>query len=161
MVPFSIRNTRGHSLSAVSTFCSTSRIDTPALVDAVDLAPDLRNQARHDAFGRLVEDDQLRPHHQAARDREHLLLAARQRDGRLLQALLETREAGEHIVFAFGVALAGDADAQVFQHRKIGKDAAPLRHVADALARNLMGRASAEVERRRTRSFRGFSAPVP
>ena len=76
MVPFSIMNTRGQSLSAVSTFCSTSRIDTPALVDAVDFAPDLRDQARHDPLGRLVENDQLGPHHQAARDREHLLLAA-------------------------------------------------------------------------------------
>src|SRR5262245_61955128 len=36
------------------------------LVDAVNLAPDLRDEARHDALGRLVEDDQLRPHHQAA-----------------------------------------------------------------------------------------------
>src|SRR5262245_17605177 len=39
-----------------------------ALVDAVNLAPDLRHQARHDAFRRLVENDELRPHHQAAGD---------------------------------------------------------------------------------------------
>ena len=97
MVPFSMRNTRGQSLSAVSTFCSTSRIETPALVDAVNFAADLRDQPRHDAFGRLVQNDQLRPHHQAAGDREHLLLAAGQCAARLLQALLETGKAGQHI----------------------------------------------------------------
>src|SRR6266436_1629654 len=47
------------------------------LVDTVNLAPDLRDQLRHYSFCRLVEDDQLGPHHQAARDREHLLFAAR------------------------------------------------------------------------------------
>jgi branched-chain amino acid transport system substrate-binding protein len=39
----------------------------PALFDAMYLAPDLRHEQRHDAFGRHIQDDQLWTHHQAAR----------------------------------------------------------------------------------------------
>ena len=46
------------------------------LINAVDLAPDLLDQPRHDALVRLIQDDQLGAHHKTARNREHLLLAA-------------------------------------------------------------------------------------
>src|SRR6266540_3942534 len=118
----------------------------PGLIDAVYLAPDLRDQPRHDAFGRLVEDDHLGAHHQAARDGEHLLLAAGQRVARLLEALLETREAAEDIFLPFRIAPTGQPDAEILQHRQVGKDAAPLRDVADASARDLVRLAAREVK---------------
>ena len=40
----------------------------------------------------LVEHDELRPRHQRAADREHLLLAARQRAGGLVPPLGEPRK---------------------------------------------------------------------
>src|SRR5207245_3933932 len=44
----------------------------------------------------LVEQQHLRPAHQAARDREHLLLAAREQAGALMQPFPQPREALEH-----------------------------------------------------------------
>src|SRR4249919_2536802 len=109
-----------------------------ALVDAVDLAPDVRNQPRHDAFRRLVENDEPWAHHQAARYREHLLLAARERVAGLFQPFLEPGEAGEDIVLPLEVAFAGNADIQILEHRKIRENAPPLRDVAYTLPGNLM-----------------------
>src|ERR1700724_2199933 len=57
-----------------------------------DDLPDLRHHARHQAFGRLVEQDDLRLEHHGAGDREHLLLAARQRAARLVAPLGEHRK---------------------------------------------------------------------
>src|SRR5262245_14423281 len=90
----------------------------PALIDAVNFASNLRDQPWHDAFGWLVQNDQFWPHHEAASDREHLLLTAGQRAPRLFQSLLETREAGEHVFLLRGIAHAGDADHEVFQDRQ-------------------------------------------
>ena len=88
-----------------------------ALVDAVNFTADLRNQTRHDAFGRFIKNDELWPHHQAAGNREHLLFAARQCPARLLQPLPEAGKAGEHIVFARDVTLSGQADIEIFDDR--------------------------------------------
>jgi hypothetical protein len=59
-------------------------------VVAVELADDLEDLLdveRRQAERGLVEQQQLRPAHQRAGDRQHLLLAARQRAGALLAAL--------------------------------------------------------------------------
>src|SRR5437660_10078960 len=42
----------------------------------VDDVPDLRDHARHQPLGRLIEQDNFRLEHHRPRDREHLLLAA-------------------------------------------------------------------------------------
>src|SRR3546814_7235059 len=47
-------------------------------VDLLNLAPDVGHEAGHDSFGRLVEYEEFRSHHEAAGDRQHLLLATRQ-----------------------------------------------------------------------------------
>ena len=65
-------------------FCSTSRMVTPSRVDLVDGAEDLLHEQRGQAEGGLVEQQQPRPGHQRAGDGQHLLLAARERAGRLL-----------------------------------------------------------------------------
>ena len=51
---------------------------------------------RREAERGLVEQQQARLRHQAARDREHLLLAAGEQPGALVQPLAQAREALEH-----------------------------------------------------------------
>src|SRR5450631_2170529 len=91
-----------------------------SLVDTMDFAPDLRNKPRHDAFGRLVQNDQLGAHHETARDGEHLLLAAGKGIPRLADTFLETRKASKYVFLAFRVAPLAEPDAEVFQHGEIG-----------------------------------------
>ena len=67
-------------------------------VQHVDDLPDLRDHARHQPFGRLVEQDDLGLEHHGAGDRQHLLLAARQRAAGLVAPLGQHREIGEHLV---------------------------------------------------------------
>ena len=47
-------------------------------VEVGDRVEDLLDEQRREAERRLVEQQQARPTHQRARDRQHLLLAARQ-----------------------------------------------------------------------------------
>ena len=63
-----------------------------ARVELGDDLEDLLDDERREPERGLVEQQQLRPAHQRARDGEHLLLAARQRAAALVQALLEARE---------------------------------------------------------------------
>ena len=56
---------------------------------------DVLDDQRRKAERRLVEQQQARLAHQRARDRQHLLLAARQGAGQLVLALLQAREALE------------------------------------------------------------------
>ena len=56
-------------------------------VQHVDDLADLRHHARHQSFRRLVEQDDLGLQHHGARDRQHLLLAARERAAGLVASL--------------------------------------------------------------------------
>src|SRR5438105_2183732 len=103
----------------------------------IDDLVNLRDHARHQAFGRLVEQDDLGLQHHGARDGEHLLLAARQRAAGLVAPFAEHREVGEHLVEQLLLARLGDAGAvktgaQVFHHRQQAENAAILRHLGDA-----------------------------
>ena len=69
-----------------------------SLVDLDDLLENRLHQQRRDAERRLVEHQALRLAHQRAADREHLLLAAGERAGGLLLALLQARENAEDVV---------------------------------------------------------------
>jgi hypothetical protein len=62
------------------------------LVDLADDAEDLLDDQRRQAERRLVEQQEAGPAHQCARDRQHLLLAARQRTAALPLPLLQDRE---------------------------------------------------------------------
>ena len=61
-------------------------------VDLLDDVEHLLDIERRQAHRRLVHADQPRPGHQRAADRHHLLLAAGQRAGDLVAALLHARE---------------------------------------------------------------------
>ena len=55
---------------------STSRMAWPSAFSRLRLAQISLRMQRRQALGRFVEDEELRVGHQAAADRQHLLLAA-------------------------------------------------------------------------------------
>jgi len=64
----------------------------PLGLQARDGAADLGDDERREALGRLVHQEHARISHQPAPDGEHLLLAARERAGVLIRALLQSLE---------------------------------------------------------------------
>ncbi len=96
---------------------------------------DLLDQARGEAHRRLVEQDQLGPRHEGASNREHLLLAARQRAGLGRALFRKRREERVHVVkigsdLAVGAAVG--AEPQIVGHRQRGEDLPSLRDLGDA-----------------------------
>src|SRR5688572_25657522 len=102
--------------------------------ERADRALDLLDDRRLDALGRLVEDQQARLHRQRAADGELLLLPARQVAAAAPEHALQHRE---HLEDARRDG--GRAHQQVLFHREAREDLAPLRHVAQAGARTLVG----------------------
>ena len=146
MVPFSIRNTRGQSLSAVSTFCSTSRIDTPVWLmrwisrlicdTSRGMMPSV-GSSRMISLGRII------------RQRAIASICCSPPESVLPDCFSRSLRRGKQpntYSSRSRIALARQADGEIFQHRQIGKNAAALRDIADAPARNLMGRAAREIE---------------
>ncbi len=91
---------------------------------------------------RFVEEHELRPPHQRARDREHLLLAAAHASRFLVATIGEAREDLEPAVDVDGhlaVAPRVRAETQVLVDRELGKGPAPLRHVRDPGTRDSLG----------------------
>ena len=112
-----------------------------ALLDLADGAADLLHDHRRQPFGRLVEQQHLGPGAQDARDRQHLLLAARQL-GALggVGALLQVRKKSVD-----GVEVEAARGHHRRQHHVLGnrqrpEDAALLRADGDAGAGDGVGR---------------------
>ena len=113
--------------------------------DARDLAHDDGRQAER----RLVEEQTLGLGHEPAPDRQHLLLAARERAAALLHALAQPRE---ELIDLFEVAadvaairpLVG-AHPEVVQHRELGEDLTPLGHEHEAALDTLEGQEPRDV----------------
>ena len=119
------------------------------LVDAPQDAEDLQHDQRRQAERGLVEQHQARLQHQCTGDGQHLLLAARQRAGLLLDAFLEAREVDEdtlQFVLHPLLVLAGvGCDAEILVDRKRREGAASLRDMGDALADDLFRGHAADV----------------
>src|SRR5438132_4749764 len=64
----------------------------PARLQVPEAPPDFRPDERREPFRRLVEDEQARVRHEGAPDREHLLLAARERPAEDALAIGELRK---------------------------------------------------------------------
>src|SRR5580692_1481449 len=104
-----------------------------------DGAADILDDRRLNAFGRLVEQKEPRPHHQRAADGELLLLAARKVAAAPAQHGFEHREQREHVV-RYAARLARQrrkTGAQIFLDREQRKDLTALRHIGDAAPRPL------------------------
>src|SRR5438046_1061615 len=111
---------------------------------SIDPHADLEDFARQlgaQSEARLVEQHQLRRGHQRTRDREHLLLAARQQPGVLRGAFPEDREVAEHgfDVACDTVAVVPRVGAhhQVVAHRQQREHFAAYGHVAQARLHDL------------------------
>src|SRR6202045_2378863 len=104
-----------------------------------DGAADILDDRRLDAFGRLVEQEEPRPHHQCAANGELLLLAAREVAAAPAQHRFEHREQRKHVVrhAALLARQRRKSGAQIFLDREQGKDFAALRHIGDAAPRPL------------------------
>ena len=68
----------------------------PLAAQAVERGEQVVDDLRREAERRLVEQQDARPRHQAAGDRQHLLLAAREQARALVQPLAQARKALQH-----------------------------------------------------------------
>src|SRR5205085_1107495 len=85
----------------------------------------LGHETRRQPERRLVEQQQPGPRHQRTRDREHLLLAARERAGELVLALAQDRKVPDvplDVRVDLRVTTAVGAEPQVVPHALVGKD---------------------------------------
>src|SRR5713226_4618701 len=109
------------------------------LLEARDRAADLGNDQWCQALGRLVHEQHARIAHQGAPDRQHLLLAAGEETGGLVQALLQPRK---KITYPFerpgfrAAVTRLPRHRQVFAHRERRENAPPLRNEAHTPARD-------------------------
>src|SRR3984893_12920738 len=105
-------------------------------VDPADDVEDLLDEPGGEPQRRLVQQDHLRPGHQGAADRQHLLLAARHGAGALLGARPEYREVVVHHLHvlgdAVGVAPRIRSHLEVFPDGEEREYLASFRHVAQA-----------------------------
>src|SRR5579859_2785860 len=104
----------------------------PLPVQLPDEGEELLDRDRRQAERRLVEDQEARLGHQAAADREHLLLAAGERARALRGALLEPRKDVQHPLEVPRAARPGAAVAaelEVLLHAEVGKHAAAFGNV--------------------------------
>ena len=118
--------------------------DRQALLQVANFLAHLHAQARVEVGQRLVEQQHARPDDDRARERDALLLAARELAGKLL---LVARQPDQLQDFAdrardlrIGLAAHAQAVGDVLEHRKVRKKRVVLEHEADvALVRRQVG----------------------
>src|SRR5262249_38881025 len=108
--------------------------DLPEVAQIGDGAADILDDRGLDALGRLVEQEDPRPHHQRPADRELLLLAAGQVAAAPPEHLVEHGKEGEYVIGNRAVPALErrKTGLEVLLDREQGKDFAALRHVGDA-----------------------------
>ena len=123
----------------------------------VDLADDLEDRLhnlRSQAERGFVEEQQSRPREQGARDREHLLLTAREGARILTESLSQPRKERESALAVLGdprrIAAREGSDLEVLVHRQVGEDPAALGRVRDPEPHDLVRREGGERIGRRT-----------
>src|SRR5664279_1287961 len=94
-----------------------------------------------DALGRLVEQNETRFAAKAARERQELLLATRQRAAGPIEQRLEAWKFLEHFLddLLLAAVLLGAAHAQIVVNREPGENFPPLRYIAEPEPRALIG----------------------
>ena len=133
-----------------------SRRTSPSRVE------DVLDHARGEPERDLVEEEEPGRGHQRPSDRDHLLLAAREPPGLLLDALLEAREEIEdlrHRIVHAGLDARRCADPEVLLDRQLLEDVAPLRHLGDAGADDPVRAHPFQARPRRVGSRRRGSKP--
>src|SRR2546426_8718540 len=106
------------------------------LIDVADDVEDLVDQDGGEAQRGLVEQQDTGSRHQAASDREHLMLATRKRATDLIQTLFDARKQFEDMFLvppnSLPVLAGEGAEEQVVADGQAAEDPAPLRHVPDS-----------------------------
>src|SRR6266545_738121 len=119
--------------------------------ELADHVPDVADERGGEPLGGLVHQDEPRARHHHASDGEHLLLAAGQRLGVLVDTLGEPREMLEDLLEACPAQRRGAAghgrepQLEVLAHGEAREDAPVLRHEADAPPRDLVRRQPGQV----------------
>src|SRR5438034_8296 len=107
-------------------------------VDPANRLGQVRDDLGREAEERLVDHEQPRPRHEAARDGDHLLLTAGERVRRLTGARGDDREElGDALVFRLAGAARRRviaAEPDVLAHAEVREEPPPLEHVGDAAA---------------------------
>src|SRR5947208_12542771 len=118
--------------------------DAELAADLGEAARQILDDDRREAERELVDQQQLRPAHQRAAEREHLALAAGQESADAAAQIRERRK--ELIDHGLQAALLGGAGAawrrhdQVLRHREVGKHFLAFGHQHDAAPRGVMRR---------------------
>ena len=129
-VPGRARSRRARAAPTTPRFCSTSSTVVSSASRSSTRATSATSSGR-EPLRRLVDEQHPVVVQQRARDRDHLLLPARQRAGALRRALLELREElVDEVVARLRVAF---REAKVLRDGEAGEDVAVLRDVADAV----------------------------
>ena len=150
MRPLSITATKSPTSRATRKFCSTSRIVAPRCLMSFRQAirPSMIAGARP-LVGSSISSS-ARGSIERAGDREHLLLAARQRArAREPEFFQRGKEAEDPVEPRLVHRAAARGEQQIFAHAEVGEDRHRLRHVGDAGARDV---ARARASRRRSPS---------
>ena len=95
--PVRVTHRRGRRSPMPCWFLSADHEDRRPFVDLADDVKDLLDISRRQSHRRLVHAQQFGVRHQRPADRNHLLLAARQRAGELAQPLLDPRKEREDV----------------------------------------------------------------
>src|SRR5579872_804886 len=113
-----------------------------------------RAHARRQTQARLVEQQQLRLRHQRAADRDHLLLAARERACSEPQPRAQRRKEIEHVlelrVETGAIAARVRTQEQILAHRERSEELTALRHDGDASPRHRLRRSAGDVVAQKT-----------
>ena len=112
--------------------------------DFDDRVENLLHEDRSKSHARFVKEQNSRVRHKPAADRQHLLLASRQRAGDLAKTLLEDREHVEDMGLLVGdpflVVVEKCPDLKVLGHREPAENTPAFRHLDDALGHDRMRR---------------------
>src|SRR2546425_5659951 len=104
-------------------------------IDPLQSVEDELHRHRRQSEARLVQQQEARARHEPAPDRAHLLLAARQRPGKLTLTLVQAREEREdelERIVPVAPVRGPATKLQIVAHRHRGKELAPFRHMSDA-----------------------------
>src|SRR5579885_3303989 len=113
-------------------------------LEPADRGADLLHDHRREALGRLVEQQQARACTQDPRDRQHLLLAARELSALAHAPLEQVGKQGVYVVGRHAARSNGRRQQQVLLHREAREDAALLGAVGDSETRDAIGRKCAD-----------------
>ena len=141
ILPLTMMATFSETVVATPMFCSMTRIAMSlSSPRRTSISSTWDDDHRRQTLGRLVHDQEARVGDQRARDGQHLLLAAGELSAAVVFPFGEARERVIDALDRPGAGLARRGHAQVFVDGERAPEPATLRHVADAVPRDLRRR---------------------